>query len=68
MPQLVWLTILSANAIHNPEVNLMSENQQNPPLSDTNQETEPEDPRWYLQNMYDLAMEPIEVGQVGKKE
>ncbi|HWI51606.1 MAG TPA: hypothetical protein VNT01_05615 [Symbiobacteriaceae bacterium] len=25
-------------------------------------EAEPEDPSWYLQRMYDMAVEPIEVG------
>lgn len=38
----------------------MNEIQQKPTLADKI-ETEPDDPTWYLQRMYDMAVEPIEV-------
>lgn len=31
-----------------------------------NTETVPDDPAWYLQRMYDMAVEPIEVERVDR--
>jgi hypothetical protein len=55
MPQLVWLTIAPANAIHKPEVSHLDENQQKPTAID-----EPDDPAWYLQAMYEQSHDPEE--------